>query len=126
MKKEEIEAFEKLHIQIKDMYSELSVLSKKNPNTPINEFKLKFVNQLLKQANILLGEKYKPFDDFSFFSNDDLPFISDTVFIISQYIQCLEKLKYDNVQRLGGTWYWIISGSKEQLTTSHPLVELTM
>ena len=126
MKKEEIEMFEKLHIQIKDMYSELSVLSKKNPNTPINEFKLKFVNQLLSQSNVLLGEKYKPFTEFSVFSSDDLPFISDIVLILSQYIKCLEKLKYDNVKVLSGTWYWIISGSKEQIATSHPLFDLTM
>lgn len=121
MKKDEIEAFEKLHTQIKDMYNELSVLSKKNPNTPINDFKLKFVNQLLKQANILLGEKYKPFNEFSIFSNDELPFISDTVFIISQYIQCLERLKYDNVHRMGAYWHWIITDSKEELRTSQPL-----
>ena len=29
MKKDEIETFEKLHVQIKDMYAEISILSKK-------------------------------------------------------------------------------------------------
>lgn len=124
MKKEEIEQFEKLHIQIKDMYSELSVLSKKNPNTPINEFKLRFVNQLIIKSNELLGDKYKPFDDFISFSNDDFPFISDVVLILSQYIQCLEKIKFDNITRLSGNWYWKIDGSKEQIRTSSPTANL--
>ena len=40
MEKKDVERFEKLHIQIKDMYSELSILSKKSPDGAINKFKL--------------------------------------------------------------------------------------
>ena len=64
MKKENIDKFEKLHFQIKNIYSELGILSKKSPDSAINKFKLKFVNQLLTQANTLLDEQYKPFADF--------------------------------------------------------------
>lgn len=124
MRKAEIEAFEKLHIQIKDMYNEMSILSKKTPNTPINEFKLRFVNQLLNTANGILGDDYKPFNDFDLFSNDDLPFISDTVLILSQYIQCMEKFKYDNVRCLSGRWYWIVSDCSEEIRTARPSEEL--
>ena len=42
MEKKDVERFEKLHIQIKDMYSELSILSKKSPDGAINKFKLNF------------------------------------------------------------------------------------
>ena len=35
MEKDKIEKFEKLHIQIKDMYNELSILSKKSPDCPV-------------------------------------------------------------------------------------------
>ena len=42
MKKDEIETFEKLHVQIKDMYAEISILSKKAPDGAMNKFKLKF------------------------------------------------------------------------------------
>ena len=51
MKKENIERFEKLHIQIKDIYEELSLLSKKSPDGAINKFKLKFINQLRTQTH---------------------------------------------------------------------------
>ena len=44
----------KLHIQIKDMYNELSILSKKSPDGAINKFKLKFINQLIEEANQIL------------------------------------------------------------------------
>lgn len=125
MKKENIEKFEKLHIQIKDIYSELSLLSKKSPDSPINKFKLKFINQLIEESNLFLGERYKPFEDFEKFEEDDIPFNSDVVLIISQYIKCLEKFKYDNIKRLSGTWYWNLADSDDEIKTSHPLNEFT-
>lgn len=123
MKKEDIEIFEKLHIQIKDIYSELGILSKKSPDGGINKFKLKFVNQLLKHANSLLNEKYKPFKDFELFDEDSVPTNSDVVLIVSQYIECLEKLKVDNVKRLSGEWYWIVDNSKSEIKTTSPSIK---
>ena len=116
MDKDKIEKFEKLHIQIKDMYKELSVLSKKSPEGAINKFKLKFINQLIEEANQFLEERYKPFADFEKFEEEDIPFNSDVVMIISQYIKCLERFKYDNVKLLSGNWYW---------KTSRPLSDFT-
>lgn len=58
MEKDKIEKFEKLHIQIKDMYNELSILSKKSPDGAINKFKLKFINQLIEEANQFLKGDY--------------------------------------------------------------------
>ena len=46
MEKDKIEKFEKLHIQIKDMYNELSILSKKSPDGAINKF-----NSLSKKSS---------------------------------------------------------------------------
>ncbi len=125
MKINDIEIFEKLHLQIKDIYTELSVLSKKSPDGQINKFKLKFVNQLLEQANRFLAEKYEPFNDFTLFQENNMPSNSDVVFVVSQYIKCLEKFKYDNIQCLSGKWFWIITDKKEQIKTSAPILELT-
>lgn len=125
MKKENIEKFEKLHIQIKDIYNELSLLSKKSPDSPINKFKLKFINQLIGEANLFLCERYKPFDDFEKFEEDDIPFNSDVVMIVSQYIKCLEKFKYDNIKALSGSWYWSLDDSNDEIKTSRPLHEFT-
>ena len=126
MEKKDVERFEKLHIQIKDMYSELSILSKKSPDGAINKFKLNFINQLIEEANQLLGKRYMPFSDFQRFQEDDMPFNSDVVLIISQYIKCLEKFKYDNVKLLSRNWYWNLSDTDEEVKTSHPIMDLVM
>ena len=125
MEKDKIEKFEKLHIQIKDMYNELSSLSKKSPDGAINKFKLKFINQLIEEANQFLKERYKPFADFEKFEEEDIPFNSDVVMIISQYIKCLERFKYDNVKLLSGNWYWNLSDSKDEVKTARPLSDFT-
>ena len=125
MEKDKIEKFEKVHIQIKDMYNELSILSKKSPDGAINKFKLKFINQLIEEANQFLKERYKPFADFEKFEEEDIPFNSDVVMIISQYIKCLERFKYDNVKLLSGNWYWNLSDSKDEVKTSRPLSDFT-
>ncbi len=43
---------------------QIGTLAKKSPNDGLNKFKLKFVNTSLGQANVLLGNEYKPFDEF--------------------------------------------------------------
>ncbi|MCK0085013.1 hypothetical protein K5I21_03775 [[Clostridium] symbiosum] len=124
MKLENIEIFEKLYTQIKGIYSELCILSKKAPDGSINKFKLKFVNQIILIANQILGTEYAPFTDFELFDEDDMSTNSDVVFILSQYIKCLEKYKFDNIYRSTGHWYWRLEGSKEQIETSSPPTEL--
>ena len=74
----------------------------------------------------LPGKRYMPFSDFQRFQEDDMPFNSDVVLIISQYIKCLEKFKYDNVKRLSGNWYWNLSDTDEEVKTSHPIMDLVM
>jgi len=116
LKFEQIETFEKLHTQIDGVYAELCILSKKSPDGAINQFKLKLINQIIASANELLGEPYKPFNDFVIFNDEDLPTNSDVAFIISQYIKCLEKLKFDNIERSGRHWCW--RGGSERITSS--------
>ena len=124
MKSENIEKFEKLYTQIKGLYSELCILSKKAPDGHINKIKLKFVNQIILIANQILGTEYSPFEDFELFDEDDMSTNSDVVFILSQYIKCLEKYKFDNIHRLSGRWYWRLEDIKEQIETSSPPTEL--
>lgn len=120
MNENEIKEFEKLKIQLEEMYKEISILSKKSPNSAINKFKLKLVNKLLSTANELLVDKYKPFDDFEVFEEVEMPSNSDVAMIVSQYIECLEKLKLDNVTMLSGTWYWLIEGKASKMITTRP------
>lgn len=120
MTEKDIQRFEKLKIQIEEMYKEISLLSKKSPDSAINKFKLKFINELLITANELLVGNYKPFNDFEFFDEDELPSNSDIVMIISQYIECLEKLKLGNVTMILGKWYWLIDGKNSNIITTRP------
>lgn len=106
----DVDKFEKLVGQVQGLYEEMSILSKKSPNDAVNKFKLKFINQQLCESNALLAERYRPFDDFDIFSEDEIPQNSDVVFILSQYLQCMEKLRGDNAVVRNGYWYWHVEG----------------
>jgi hypothetical protein len=124
MRKADVDTFEKLVGQLESVYDELSILSKKNPNDAVSKFKLAFVNALLDSANTLLGERYRPFKEFSRFDEEKIPQNSDVVFVVSQYLQCFEKLRADNVQLSYGTWYWnledVPEGAGPRVETTKP------
>lgn len=120
MTRDDVDKFEKLKVQLDSLYGEMSVLAKKTPNGPVNAFKIKLVNATLVLCNDLFGEKYQPFSDFQLFSADDLPSNSDVTFIVSQYIECAEKLRADNITLLHGFWYWRIPKEELSIRTSGP------
>jgi len=123
MNNKQVESFLKLQPQIKSAYDEISLLSKKKPNDQLNKFKLKFINNMLSQANELLGKKYKPFpDEFDLFDEDDMPSNSDIVFMFSNYIECLEKLRCDNIKYDNYQWFWVIDGKTSDLKTDPPTI----
>ena len=123
MNKKTVDEFEKLYVQLVGVKAELDLLSKKAPNDAINKFKLQFINQLIESANKLLKPTYLPFASFSIFDSENMPSNSDGVFILNQYIKCLNKLKFDNVKSSMGQWYWQIDDGS-QLKTSHPSLDL--
>lgn len=112
MNTDDVDRFEKLSGQLAGIYDEMSLLSKKSPTDAVNKFKLKFINQQIAECNAMLAAKYRPFSDFDQFSEDDIPQNSDVVFIVAQYLQCMEKLRADNVVQRNGTWYWRVKGKK--------------
>ncbi|MEH2211262.1 hypothetical protein [Nostoc sp.] len=114
MKHKDVDEFEKLSGQVQSIYEELSVLSKKSPNDAVNKFKLNFINKLLNNSNEFLSEKYRPFEDFSEFDTDDIPQNSDVVLILSQYLQCFEKLRADNVEFQSGKWHWVVDAERDE------------
>ena len=121
MKRKDIELFEKLQAQLEGFYNEMGVLSKKSPGDGVNRFKLKFINQILTELNTFLTDDHRPFKDFIIFNEDDLPTNSDVVFMLSQYLNCLEKLRTDNVKLDDyGSWYWVIDGKLSSVQTIAP------
>ena len=108
--------FRKLLNQLEGLHLEMASLSKKSYTDAINTFKLKLVNQVLNKANEILGDKYKPFPDFDNFDEDNIPTNSDVSIVLSQYINCMESLREENIySKIQYTssgsvakicWYW--------------------
>lgn len=118
---EQAKLFDMTEEQVVGTYEEILLLSKKNPDSPINKFKLKFVNELLAKANVLLGEEYRPLKDFTFFDDQELPSSSDVVFVLSQYLKVMDKFRFDHTTRSSiGLRFWIIENNQNGLRTKHP------
>lgn len=115
MNEEQADLFDKTEDQIKGMYDEIGLLSKKKPDGPINKFKLKFINKIINEANTLLGEEYVPFADFSEFEEDELTSASDVVLMLSQYLKSMDKFRFDNTRIQYGTCYWLLDDNEEEL-----------
>lgn len=88
-----VQEFERLRGQLKSFYDEFSILSKKNPNEPLNKFKLRLINDPLKKATELLGEDFKPIANFETFSDEDMPTTSDVGVVLSQYLTGMDRFK---------------------------------
>ena len=115
--KEDVEILEKTIGQLKASHSEMSILSKKSPNDAVNPFKLKLINSLLKQANEVLGEKYKAVEGFDVFDDDDAPSTSDVVFILSQYREAVERFRTDHViyDEASYNWVYVLNGKASDI-----------
>jgi hypothetical protein len=124
MTKKDVDTFEKLQAQLEGLHTEISALSKKSQNDALNKFKLKFVNQILMASNQLLGEEYKPFKEFDLFDENDLPSNSDAAMMLTQYLNCFEKLRADNIKKqdYAHEWYWIVDGKQSNIRTLMPKI----
>ncbi len=125
MTKNEVDNFEKVQAQLEGLHTEISALSKKSQNDRLNKFKLKFVNQILVDANKLLGDKYRPFSDFTVFDDIEMPSNSDVAMMLTQYLNCFEKLRADNIRMkdvFPKNWYWIIDGTLSDIRTVTPQI----
>lgn len=112
-KSEDANKLLKLRPELSKALKNFEELSKKKPNDPVNKFKLKFVNNLLLQANDLLSEERYPDKDFRLFDEDDLSSNSDVVIMLTQYSNALDRLYKDagvfSYNKLEG---WIVDGEQ--------------
>lgn len=105
---EEMETLEKTIGQLKSIYDEVTLLSKKSQNDGVNKFKLGMINNVLRTANLVLGDKYKPMEGFLEFDDDDVPSNSDVAFVLSQYLVEIERFRTDNVTYSDYKWVYLI------------------
>jgi hypothetical protein len=122
MNEAQVSEFELLQGKLQGLYDEVLTLSKKSPTDPFNKFKLKLTNSVLGSANRFLREQdmAPPVDGFEQFDDIELPFNSDVVVVLSQYLQCLEKLRADNIAIDGGHWYWVFGRKCSDRQTAPP------
>lgn len=117
---EDIEQLEKLVGQLQGLYSEIGTLAKKSPNDAVNPFKLKLVNKIIEMGNTVLGEKYKPFEGFDTFEDDDTPSTSDVTMVVAQYMEEAERYRSDNVKMDGGRWRYVLNGHASDVISGPP------
>ena len=120
MRKKDVEKLEKVIGLLEGLHREMSALSKKSPNDAINLFKLKYLNHALNSSNELLGNEYEPLEGFKEFDEDSLPTNSDATFVLSAYIEEVERMRADNVITMHGRWQYNLSDDDEVIRTSPP------
>lgn len=74
--------------QVRTLKYEFQALSSKKPNDLLNNFKVKYVNRTLADANRVLDED-KPYKDFDQFCDEELPTNSDVLMMLSLYLDKL-------------------------------------
>ena len=104
-----VNRYELLNPLLLGVYKELQELSKKKPDTPLNNFKIKSVNRILEPIRELLKEEdVYPFLDI--LDMDDVHTNSDVVLILSQYIESMNIFhsKYYSYNISSGKHEWCI------------------
>tara|TARA_E500000331_G_C17176184_1_gene678419 strand:+ start:93 stop:476 length:384 start_codon:yes stop_codon:yes gene_type:complete len=120
LKKEDVEKLEKTMGLLEGLHREMSALAKKSPNDGINTFKLRFLNSALSDANDLLGEKYNPLEGFQQFDSDDVPTNSDAAFVLTSYLEEVERMRADNIFNDYNKWTYVLSDSEDKIRTAPP------
>lgn len=116
----DVEALERLIVQLGGMHTEISQLAKKSPNDALNAFKLKLVNKIIAAGNTILPKDYRPFEDFEQFDSDDMPTNSDVTLILTQYMEQAERFRSDNVVYEGYKWYYKVDDRTSDIIAAQP------
>jgi hypothetical protein len=118
---EDVQKLEKLIGQLNGLHSELYVLAKR-PNDALNLFKMRLVNKVLEDANNLLTGRYRPFEDFTQFTEDPFPTNSDVTLILTQYMEQIERFRSDNIVRddLEIKWVYRLDGKASEIEARMP------
>jgi hypothetical protein len=119
-KQSDIERLEKLIGQLTGLHVEITNLAKKSPNDAVNAFKLKLINKVIENGNEVLGEEYRPFDDFVQFDLDEVPTTSDVAMVLNQYMQEAERYRSDNVMWDGPHWVYVVDGRPTNIQSAPP------
>lgn len=76
--------------KLSSLYVAMTTFSEANASGIVNEFKLKLINKTLKESNELLGDKFKPYEGFDYFSQEMHPTYSDVVIVLQMYLDTIK------------------------------------
>lgn len=114
IERSDVEMFDKVRSQMRQLCTDIEALSKKAPDGPVSKFKLGFINEKLRDANRFAEPPFKPIEGFEQFDDVALPTNSDVVMVLQQYLTCLEKWRSAHVHKVGtrynSRWVWSIKG----------------
>lgn len=117
---DDVERLEKIIGQLQAAHSEIAILAKKSPSDTLNSFKLKMINNVIQCSNDVLGERYKPFDDFHQFEDDALPSNSDITMVLAQYMGEAERYRSDNVMKKLHSWFYVVGNKISEIRSGPP------
>lgn len=88
----QVEKYERLSPLLESIFEEVKEFSKKKPDGPLNQLKVKMINKILKQVKDFLSSE--PTVEFLELLDDEtLPTNSDAVLIIGQFKTVLDQFK---------------------------------
>lgn len=119
IRRKQVDELETLMGQLRSIHTELTALSKKSPNDGVNKFKLEFINAVIARCNTFLGEAYLPFRAFNTFDVDAVMSNSDVTFMVSLYLEAVEKYRSDHITLKFGAWYYDMP-DEQRIPTAPP------
>lgn len=95
--KTKVEQYKLLKPMLEALSKEMDLLSKKKPNDPLNEYKVKTINRVLEPKKLLDEEDTFIFLDI--LDSENLPTNSDVVLTLSQFNSAIETFYYNYYNR---------------------------
>ena len=91
-KEEQVEKFDMLQPMLGSFLTEVRELSKKKPDGPLNEVKIKMINRILLQVKEALSTDASV-EYLDLLDEETLPQNSDAVLILGQYVAAMQQFK---------------------------------
>ena len=108
---DQVDKFNYLSPMLDSALKEMREFSKRKQDGIVSAAKIKILNRILSDVRTIVSEE-DTVNYLDLLDEQDLPQNSDAVFMLTQYLQCFEKLRSDNVVNDYRGWCWRILDRK--------------